>query len=248
METNDREFMHLAILEAKKSVAEDEHVHTRGVLIVHSLVQQSLAGNTEPFLTSSRLVEDLRQIKQRLAMGIAGLSTDDLTALFPVALFLQGYEVAGEDTLAGRHFWEIQFSDPGGILYSGIGALVKHVDDLRGYKELMNQYGYVSGVFYLTGKASLPTDSVPDRVNVMGRDDLTALLMAIAMTEYVDTFALTISSLGLREKVRDTLVQEAGLSWETIMTISRRWAIVAEDLPTHWHRVSLSKINRPRHH
>ena len=78
---------------------------SNGIHIVHSLVQQSLTGNTEPFLTSSRLVEDLRQIKQRLAMGIARLTPDDLTALFPVALFLQGYEVVGEDMVVGHHFW-----------------------------------------------------------------------------------------------------------------------------------------------
>jgi len=200
-----------------------------GVLVVHSLVQQSLTGNTEPFLTSSRLVEDLRQIKQCLAMGIAGLSTDDLTALFPVALFLQGYEVVGEDTLAGHHFWEIQFSDPGGIRHSGIGVLVEHVKDLRGYQELMSQYDYVFGVFYSGQRAPLQTDFVSDRVKVMGQDDLADLLMALAMNEYVDTFALTISSLGLREKVRDTLMQEAELSWETVTTISKRWATVAKD-------------------
>lgn len=200
-----------------------------GIHIVHSLVQQSLTGNTEPFLTSSRLVEDLRQIKQRLAMGIAGLSTDDLIVLFPVALSLQGYEVVGENTLAGHHFWEIQFSDPGGIRHAGMGALVEHVNDLRVYQELMSQYDYVSGVFYLTEKASLPRDSVPDHVNVMGRDDLAALLMALAMTEYVDAFARTIASIpGLREKLRDTLMQEAGLSWETVTTISKRWATVAK--------------------
>jgi len=143
---------------------------SNGIRIVHSLVQQSLTGSTEPLLTSSRLVEDLRQVKQCLAMGIAGLSTGDLTALFPVALSLQGYEVMGEDTLSGYHFWEIQFSDPGGILHTGMGALVENVDDLQGYQELMSRYDYVSGMFYLMGKASLPTDSVPDRVNVMGRD------------------------------------------------------------------------------
>ena len=201
---------------------------SNGIRIVHSLVQQSLAGNTEPFLTSLRLVEDLRQIKQRLAIGIARLSPDDLTALFPVALFLQGYEVTGEDTLAGHYFWEIQFLDPGGIRHAGMGAVVEYVNDLRVYQELMSQYNYVSGVFYLTEKVSLPTDSVPDRVNVMRRDNLANLLMALAMTEYVDTFALTISSLGLREKVRDTLMQETKLSWETVTTISKRWATVAE--------------------
>lgn len=204
---------------------------SNGIHIVHNLVQQSLMGNTEPFLTSSRLVEDLRQIKQRMAMGIAGLSPDELMALFPVALFLQGYEVTGEQTLTGHHFWEIQFSDPVGIRHAGVGALVEHVNDLRVYQELMSQHDYISGVFYLTEKASLPTNSVPDdRVNVMGRDNLANLLMALAVTEYVDTFARSIASIsGLREKVRDTLMQEAGFSWETVTAISKRWATVAED-------------------
>ncbi len=203
---------------------------SNGIHIVHSLMQQSLAGITEPFLTSSRLVEDLRQVKQRLAMGIAGLSTDGLTALFPVALFLQGYEVVGEDTLAGHHFWEIQFSDPGGIHHSGMGVLIEHVRDLRGYQELVSQYDYVFGVFYSGERASLPKDFVSDRVKVMVRDDLADLLMALAMNEYVDTFALTISSIpSLKETLQATLMQEAGLSWEAVTTISKRWATIAKD-------------------
>ena len=132
-------------------------------------------------------------------------------------------------TVVGHHFWEVQFLDPGGIRHAGIGAVAEYANDLRIYQELMSQYDYVSGAFYLTEKVSLLTDSVPDRVNVMRRDDLADLLMALAMNEYVDTFALTISSLGLREKVRDTLMREAGLSWETVTTISKRWATVAKD-------------------
>ncbi len=202
---------------------------SNGIHIVHSLVKQSLTENTEPFLTSSRLVEDLRQIKQCLAMGIAGLSTDDLTALFPVALFLQGYEVVGEDTLVGHHFWGIQFLDPGGIRHAGMGTVVEYVNDLRVYQELMSQYNYVSGVFYLAEKESLPRDSVSDRVKVMDRDDLANVLMALAMTKYMDTFLHTIQSNPVfKEKIQVT-IDDAGLCWETITAIFKRWATIAED-------------------
>jgi hypothetical protein len=197
-----------------------------GIKVARELVRNSLVESTEPFLTSSRLATDLRKIKQRLAKGVTKLSADDLKALYPVILLLQGYEVAAEDTLAEHHFWKTQSSDPGGIRLAGLAALLGNAMEMQTYQELLSQQHYV---FYLPEKKSVPPDAVPKQVRLMGPDDLVSLLTALAVVEYIDTFVLTISSMpGLREKLQAALAQEVTLSWETITAISQRWSRIVK--------------------
>lgn len=203
----------------------------QGVRLIQSLVQQSLVGNTEPFLTSWRFEQDLYRIQQSLSVSIADLSFDDLTILLPVAFILYGYRITGGKAAAGHRFWEIRFV--GDTSYAGIGAVVEHTKDLLAYQKLMVQHNYVLGVFYSMEKAPLPADVVFAHVRVMHQEDLTNLFMALAAVEYLDTFVLTISSIsGFKAKARavlNMLTQESDFSWERVSAIARRWTVLMEE-------------------
>jgi hypothetical protein len=199
----------------------------KGVYVIDNLVQRGLAKIVEQKLIPSRLIVDIRKIKQHLAKEITELSSEELTALFPAVLFLRGYDIVEEKAFVNRPYWEIRRSEPGDICHTGIGALVRSAGDLPGYQELANQYDF--GIFYLTKIVLYDEDFTSSVVKTLTLNDLTTLLLAVAVNEYIDIFSLTITSIpDFRAEARDKVEQEIGISWEVISTIYKRWARIAQ--------------------
>lgn len=195
-----------------------------GVRVVQTLVRKSLAGSTEPFLTTSRLQQDLRQINERLRTGIAELVPEDLETLFQTVLFLHGYRVTGEKTLADRHLWDIQLSDSLGIRHSGMGAVAKNEDELQDYQSLMDQLDYPFAVLLLAGDSLPASDTVVDHVKVIRQVDLVRVLIPLAIHEYAETFVLTLAgNSDLKKELQTLAEQETRASWETQVALANRW-------------------------
>lgn len=101
-----------------------------GLALAQILIRQSLAEHTAPFLTPSRLVDDLRQVKQDLETGITSLSCDDLTACILFCRWLKG----SEETLTKADCVSVlfaaavaQYVDEFAMTFSGFPDLKKHL-------------------------------------------------------------------------------------------------------------------------
>lgn len=195
-----------------------------GVRVVQTLVRRSLAGSTEPFLTTSRLEQDLRQITECLRTEIAQLVPGDLQSLFQAVLFLHGYRITGERTFADRRLWDIQLSDSLGIRHSGMGAVAKNEDELQDYQSLMNQLDYPFAVLLVADDCLPSSDTMVDHVKVIRQMDLVCVLIMLAIHEYANIFVLTLAgNSDLKKEFQTLSKQETGASWEAQVALANRW-------------------------
>lgn len=204
-----------------------------GIEATEKLMRHCLAQHLDSLLTPERVFADLSAIKQCLVAEVSVLSYNDLVDLFPVILYLEGYELDDEQVPGDLPSWKLKFVDPGGVTYHCLAAIVREMADLPILRRTARELNCVSNNMYIgmLEHGSWKQESARDSEVWTESHDLADFLFAVATIEYLDVFVYTLASApAFRSGVQAAIAQCSRLSLEHIMNVSARWKTLLESV------------------
>lgn len=193
-----------------------------GIYLVEELIKSSIENVGIPTGKNEQIGEQIRELISSVDKRVQSLTLKELRAIFPLSMYLLGFEDIHHLIINNVQCWHIEFSDPYGTKYSLLATFLNEPKNIYPLFGAVNEKGYVGLFLFDLEESTWPINQL-HKVTFFNRKNLVNLLSLLAIQFYIISFSYSLFSTKWRQVFQNIIADEIKQELPDGNTLVQRW-------------------------